>query len=51
MFQNRLNLLLPLPQLRKRDTQRGYCLTIAGRLDEYVEVDRLTKYLDKLKPK
>jgi hypothetical protein len=33
----------------KRDTQRGYCLTLAGRPDEYVEVDGLTKYLDRLK--
>ena len=33
----------------KRDSERGYCLRLAGRLDEYVEVNQLTKYLEKLK--
>lgn len=32
----------------KRDAERGYRLTIAGRQDDYVEVAKLTKYLDKL---
>jgi hypothetical protein len=35
----------------KRDTQRGYCLTLAGRPDEYVDVDQLTTYLERLKPR
>jgi hypothetical protein len=33
----------------KLDTSRGYCLTLSGRPDEYVEVGKLTRYLDKLK--
>ena len=33
----------------KRDTERGYCLTLAGKSDEYVEVDKLALYLAKLK--
>ena len=33
----------------KRDTERGYCLTLAGRSDEYVDVDKLAIYLAKLK--
>ena len=33
----------------KRDTERGYCLTLAGRADEYVDVDKLGHYLAKLK--
>jgi hypothetical protein len=33
----------------KRDTERGYCLTLAGRSDEYVDVDKLAHYLAKLK--
>ena len=32
----------------KRDAERGYRLTIAGRQDDYVEVAKLTKYLEKL---
>jgi hypothetical protein len=32
----------------KRDPERGYRLTFAGRPDEYVEVTRLTRYLEKL---
>ena len=27
----------------------GYCLTLSGRPDEYVEVGKLSRYLDKLK--
>ena len=33
----------------KRDTERGYCVSLAGRPDEYVEVDQLRKYVEKLK--
>jgi hypothetical protein len=33
----------------KRDALRGFCLTLSGRADEYVEPDRLTRYLEKLK--
>jgi hypothetical protein len=33
----------------KRDTERGYCMTVAGRLDEYVELGQLAKYLDRLR--
>ena len=33
----------------KRDTERGYQLTLAGRPEEYVEVAKLTGYLAKLK--
>lgn len=32
----------------KREAVRGYRLTLAGRPDEYVEVEQLTKYLQKL---
>ena len=32
----------------KRDADRGYRLTIPGRPDDYVEVAKLTKYLEKL---
>jgi hypothetical protein len=32
----------------KRDAERGYRLTIPGRQDDYVEVPKLTKYLEKL---
>ena len=32
----------------KRDGERGYRLTIPGRQDDYVEVPKLTKYLEKL---
>jgi hypothetical protein len=32
----------------KRDAERGYRLTIQGRQDDYVEVAKLTKYLEKL---
>jgi len=32
----------------KRDAGRGYRLTFAGRPDEYVEVAKLTRYLEKL---
>lgn len=32
----------------KRDADRGYRLTFAGRRDEYVEVTKLTRYLEKL---
>lgn len=38
-----------LIQAWKRDTERGYCLTIAGKSDEYVDVDKLAIYLAKLK--
>jgi len=33
----------------KRDAERGYRLTLAGRLEEYVEVTKLTGYLERLK--
>jgi hypothetical protein len=33
----------------KQDPQRGYRLTFVGRPDEYVEVAKLTRYLEKLK--
>jgi hypothetical protein len=33
----------------KRDAERGYRLTFADRRDEYVEVTKLTLYLEKLK--
>lgn len=33
----------------KRDAQRGFRLTFAGRPDEYVEVSKLTSYLGRLK--
>ena len=32
----------------KRDAERGYCLSFAGRPDEYVEVTKLPRYLEKL---
>jgi hypothetical protein len=32
-----------------RDIARGYRLALAGRPDEYVDVDQLTKYLAKLR--
>jgi hypothetical protein len=32
----------------RRDAERGYRLTFAGRPDEYVEVTKLTRYLEKL---
>jgi hypothetical protein len=32
----------------KRDAERGYRLSLAGRPDEYVEVTKLTRYLEKL---
>jgi hypothetical protein len=32
----------------KRDPERGYRLTIAGRPDEYVEPAKLTRFLEKL---
>jgi hypothetical protein len=33
----------------KRDAERGFRLTLAGRPDEYVEVAKLTSYLARLK--
>ena len=33
----------------KRDVERGYRLSFAGRPDEYVEVTKLTTYLERLK--
>jgi len=33
----------------KRDAERGFRLTFAGRADEYVEVTKLTRYLAGLK--
>lgn len=33
----------------KRDSERGYQLTFAGRPEEYVEVAKLTGYLERLK--
>jgi len=32
----------------KRDAERGYRLSITGRPDDYVEVAKLAKYLEKL---
>jgi hypothetical protein len=32
----------------KRDAERGYRLSVTGRQDDYVEVAKLTKYLEKL---
>ena len=32
----------------KRDAERGYRLTFRGRADEYVEVAKLPRYLEKL---
>ena len=32
----------------KRDPERGYRLTIAGRQDDYVDATKLMKYLEKL---
>ena len=34
----------------KRDIEHGYRLTLAGRADEYVQSDQLTKYLESLRP-
>ena len=33
----------------KRDIARGYCLSLPGRPDEYVDVNQLAKYVEKLK--
>jgi hypothetical protein len=33
----------------KRDTEQGYRLTLAGQGDKYVEVAKLTQYLDGLR--
>ena len=33
----------------KRDLDRGFQLTLAGRRDEFVEVGKLTRYLEGLK--
>lgn len=33
----------------KRDVDRGYRLTLAGSKEEYIEVAKLTGYLEKLK--
>ena len=33
----------------KRDVERGFRLSFAGRADEYVEVNKLTSYLERLK--
>lgn len=33
----------------KRDSERGYRVSTAGRPDDYVEVSNLTKYLAKLR--
>jgi hypothetical protein len=33
----------------KRDAERGYRLTFADRPDEYVEVTKLARYLEKVK--
>ena len=33
----------------KRDAERGYRLTVSGRADDYVEVTKLTRYLERLK--
>ena len=32
----------------KHDAERGYRVSIAGRPDDYVDVPRLTKYLERL---
>jgi len=34
----------------KLDIEHGYCLTLPGRPEEYVQVGRLTQYLEALKP-
>ena len=34
----------------KLDIEHGYCLTLAGRSEEYVQVGRLTQYLAALRP-
>lgn len=34
----------------KRDAERGYRLTFGNRPDEYVEVTKLTRYLERLNP-
>ena len=33
----------------KRDIERGYRLTLGDRRDEYVEITKLTSYLDRLR--
>jgi hypothetical protein len=33
----------------KRDASRGFCLSMRGRADEYVEPEKLARYLEKLK--
>ena len=33
----------------KRDVERGFRLSFAGRADEYVEVHKLTSFLERLK--
>lgn len=33
----------------KRDAERGYCLSLCGRQDEYVAVSQLTVFLRELK--
>lgn len=33
----------------RRDSQRGYRLTLGNRRDDYVEVAKLTSYLEKLR--
>ena len=33
----------------RRDTERGYRLTLGDRRDEYVEIAKLTSYLEKLR--
>jgi hypothetical protein len=35
----------------RRDVERGYCLTVPGRGDAYVEADQLAKYLRQLAPR
>jgi len=34
----------------KHDIEHGFRLTLAGRADEYVQADQLTKYLERLGP-
>jgi hypothetical protein len=33
----------------KRDAERGYRLTVPGPTDDYIEVAKLTRYLERLK--
>ena len=33
----------------KRDAERGYRLTVPGRADDFVEVTKLTRYLERLR--